>query len=191
MEDRMRWIDLTEPIYDGMPVYPGDPEVKVEVAHSYDSHTWELRRLTLGSHAGTHVDAPSHMHPGAATLDELPVERFCGRSRVVRVSEPDEWPSGRGLFFAEPADAECLARLAELAPPFVGGELSEELERALLGLGIPTFTRLSGLARIPEGADFLFFGFPLRIAAGDGSPVRAVAMLEDGNCARKGSKMEA
>jgi kynurenine formamidase len=169
-------IDLSLPIADGMPVYPGDPEVMVKVAHTYESHTWELRQLSMGSHTGTHVDAPSHMHPGAAALDELPLERFFGQSRVVRIEETN-WPEDRGLFFAESVGLECYDRLAELLPPFVGGELSEELERALLGIGIITYTGLQGLDRLPGGTDFMFYGFPLRLVQGDGSPVRAVAVL--------------
>lgn len=173
----MRVIDLSLPIADGMPVYPGDPEVKVKVAHTYESNNWELRQLSMSSHTGTHVDAPSHMHPGAATLDELPLERFFGVSRVVRIDDPT-WTEGRGLFFAESVGLECLERLAALRPPFVGGELSEELERALLRIGIVTYTGLQGLDRIPVGTDFMFYGFPLRIVCGDGSPVRAVAVVE-------------
>lgn len=174
----MRVIDLTLPIADGMPVYPGDPEVKVKIDHTYESHTWELRQLSLGSHTGTHVDAPSHMHPGAATLSELPLERFFGVSRVVRMEDP-VWPEGRGLFFAETVGIECLDRLTALRPRFVGGELSEDLERALLGVGLVTYTGLQNLERLPVGTDFMFYGFPLRIESGDGSPVRAVAVLED------------
>lgn len=174
----MRVIDLSLPIADGMHVYPGDPEVKVKIAHTYERHTWELRELSLGSHTGTHVDAPSHMHPGAATLDELPLERFFGPSRVVRIEDPT-WPEDRGLFFAEAAGLECYDRLAALRPPFVGGVLSEELERALLGIGIVTYTGLQGLDRLPGGTDFIFYGFPLRIVSGDGSPVRAVAVVEN------------
>lgn len=174
----MRVIDLSLPIADGIPVYPGDPEVKVKITHTYESHTWELRQLSMGTHTGTHVDAPSHMHPGAATLDELPLERFFGKSRLARIEEPT-WPQGRGLFFVETVGLESFERLAALRPPFVGGELSEELERALLGIGIVTYTGLHGLERLPRGTDFMFYGFPLRIACGDGSPVRAVAVVED------------
>lgn len=173
----MRVIDLSLPIADGMPVYPGDPEVKVKVAHTYECHTWELRQLSMGSHTGTHVDAPSHMHPGAATLDELPLERFFEVSRVVWIEDP-AWPEGRGLFFIESVGLECFDRLAALRPPFVGGELSVELERALLGINIVTYTGLQGLDRLPGGTDFMFYGFPLRIVCGDGSPVRAVAVVE-------------
>lgn len=172
----MRVIDLSLPIVDGMPVYPGDPKVKVKITHTYESHTWELRQLTMGSHTGTHVDAPSHMHPGAATLDELPLERFFGASRLVRLEDP-VWPEGLGLFFVEFVGLECFDRLAALRPPFVGGELSEELERALLGLDILTYTGLQGLSRIPPDSKFMFYGFPLSIVSGDGSPVRAVAVV--------------
>ncbi|MFS0723494.1 cyclase family protein [Paenibacillus sp. 1P07SE] len=173
----MKVIDLSLPIVDGMPVYPGDPQVRVQIAHTYASHQWELRQLSMGTHTGTHVDAPSHMHPGAATLDNLPLERFFGLARIVGSAAPN-WPPDRGLFFTEPAGIDSYPRLAELCPPFVGGELSEELERALLALGIVTYTGLHGLERLPAGCDFMFYGFPLRIAGGDGSPVRAVAVVE-------------
>ncbi|MDD9267117.1 cyclase family protein [Paenibacillus sp. GCM10023248] len=172
----MQVIDLTLPIADGMPVYPGDPEVKVKVVHTYEQHTWELRQLSMGSHTGTHVDAPSHMHPGGATLDELPLERFFGASQVVRIKDA-VWPENRGLFFCESVGIECYDRLAALRPPFVGGELSEELERALLGIGVVTYTGLQSLERLPVATDFMFYGFPLRIVSGDGSPVRAVAVV--------------
>ncbi|MBB6735231.1 cyclase family protein [Cohnella zeiphila] len=173
----MRIVDLSMPIYDGMPVYPGDPEVTVEIAHTRDRYGWELRKLAMGTHAGTHVDAPSHMHEGAATLDELPLDAFFGLSQVVCAN--DSWPRARGLFFAETAGEALFGRLKELAPPFVGGELTEELERLLLGAGIVTYTSLNGLDRLPRGVDFLFCGFPLRIREGDGSPVRAVAVFAD------------
>ncbi|WP_214629458.1 cyclase family protein [Paenibacillus agaridevorans] len=174
----MKVIDLSMPIVDGMDVYPGDPEVNVKITHTFESHSWELRQLSMGSHTGTHMDAPSHMHPGAATLDDLPLERFFGPSRLVRLEETD-WPEGRGLFFNESVGIECFDRLAALLPPFVGGELSEELERALLGIHIVTYTGLQSLERLPVGTDFMFYGFPLRIVSGDGSPVRAVAVVYD------------
>ncbi|RUS46275.1 cyclase family protein [Cohnella sp. AR92] len=173
----MRFVDLTALLADGMPVYPGDPEVRIRVVHTHERHDWEVRSLSLGTHSGTHVDAPSHMHVGAASLDQIPLDRFCGLARVV---DPDsDWPMGRGLFFAQSAGIELLERLTERMPKFVGGELSEPLERALLGRGIITYTDLSGLELLPKNKDFQFFGFPLRIAGADGSPVRAVAILED------------
>ena len=53
-----------------------------------------------------------------------------------------------------------------------------ELEKALLENGILTYTNLINLDRLPRGEEFLFIGLPLNIKNGDGSPVRAVAILE-------------
>ncbi|MCS7464473.1 cyclase family protein [Paenibacillus doosanensis] len=173
----MRIIDLSLPIFSGMPVYPGDPEVKVEIAHTYESHTWELRSLAFGSHTGTHVDAVSHMHPGGKTLDELPLDRFFGVSYVVD-PRAASFPSRAGLFFREPAGLEVLERVVAAEAPRAGGCLDEPLQRALLQAGIVTYTDLVGLDLLPLNRAFMFYGFPLRIAGGDGSPVRAVAVLE-------------
>jgi kynurenine formamidase len=44
--------------------------------------------------------------------------------------------------------------------------------------GITHYENLANLAEV-AGRRFTFFGFPLRIRGGHGSPVRAVAMLDD------------
>lgn len=173
----MRVIDLSQPIYTGMPVYPGDPEVRVEVIHTLAKEHWELRQLELGSHSGTHVDAFSHMHSGAAHLDQIPLERFFGPA--MRVTAEGEWPTGIGLFFHEPVDENLAERIISANPGFVGGPLSEALERRLLQAEIITYTGLIQLDQIPLGKQFQFFGLPLRIQAGDGSPVRAIALIND------------
>ncbi|MBP1155890.1 MULTISPECIES: cyclase family protein [unclassified Paenibacillus] len=172
----MRVIDLSEPIFHRMPVYPGDPEVKVEVIHSYEKQSWELRQLTLGTHTGTHVDAFSHMHRQGKAIDEIPIERFFGTSQVVSLFS--EWPVNKGLFFKEEIGMEWFERIHQSSPTFVGGKITEDLERALLGIGIITYTNLVHLELLPLGKDFMFYGFPLHIKQGDGSPVRAVAVLD-------------
>jgi len=58
----MKVIDLSLPIYYGMEVFPGDPEVNIETIHTHENEGWELRKISMGSHTGTHVDAFSHMH---------------------------------------------------------------------------------------------------------------------------------
>ncbi|GCL71480.1 cyclase family protein [Paenibacillus naphthalenovorans] len=172
----MRVIDLSETIMDGMTVYPGDPEVKVEVVHTREEHTWELRQLTLGTHTGTHVDAFSHMHQGGKSIDEIPVERFFGTAQLVKLHS--EWPVRQGLFFIEECGMEQFERIKQANPPFVGGNLTEAVERNLLAIGILTYTNLVNLELLPYGRSFMFYGFPLKIRHGDGSPVRAVAILD-------------
>lgn len=173
----MRVIDLSKTLYSNMEVYEGDPQVKIKIVHSHEKDKWELRKIEMGSHTGTHVDAFSHMHKNKASLDEIPIERFFGRGKVVKVSE--EFPQGIGLFFKEEVGLDNLDRIVNSNPGFVGGSIGEDLERALLSNEIITYTGLINLELIPEEKTFVFYGLPLKIDSGDGSPVRAIAIIED------------
>jgi kynurenine formamidase len=163
----MRIIDLSTPLFTNMTIFPGDPAVKIEVIHTHDNETWELRHLSMGSHTGTHVDAFSHMHEGAENLDEIPLENFCGEAQLVSINQM--WPQKIGLFFMEEVGVEEVNRIIASNPKFIGGNITEELERALL----------VNLESLPKESNFMFYGFPLKIQSGDGSPVRAIAMVED------------
>jgi kynurenine formamidase len=77
-------VDLTQVVADGMPVYPGDPPVRItEVAH-HDPDGFAVAALHLNDHAGTHIETLYHMFPGRQLIDEPP-ERFIGRASVVPV----------------------------------------------------------------------------------------------------------
>lgn len=170
-------VDLSQPIHAGMEVDPGDPQVRIEIDHSYGSHGWLLRRLTLGSHTGTHVDACSHMDPDGASLSETPIERFFGEAVVTEAGK--KHPEGVGLLFFGEIGMGELEEILAASPRFVGGAMDEKLERELLLAGIITYTGLVNLERLPRDRSFTFFGLPLPIAEGDGSPVRAVALFEE------------
>lgn len=173
----MKIIDLSQTIHSDMPIYPGDPEVAISLVHTYKTHSWALRKLELSTHTGTHVDAFSHMHESLASLNEISLERFFGEARVVSSNVPLK--AGIGLFFTEEISLEMLDALLQANPNFVGGNLSESLERALLANEIITYTNLINLEQLPFNQSFTFYGFPLKIQDGDGSPVRAIALLEE------------
>ncbi len=88
-------IDLSHPIRPGMPVFPEDPEVSFEPAGALAP--WQVTRLSLGTHSGTHIDAASHYVPGGTTIDRYPLERFVLPSYLapVRAAAGEEvhWPS--------------------------------------------------------------------------------------------------
>lgn len=138
----MAWIDVSVPLREGMPHWPGEtPFTRTESLR--DSVTSELR---LGSHAGTHVDAPRHFLPGDAGVDKAPVDLLCGSATVVEHHGPvidehdvDRWPlleGGRVLvrtentrraWHARPYDpgavgftAEAATRLAAAGQRLVG-----------------------------------------------------------------------
>lgn len=80
----MRLIDLSHPLGTGMPVYPGDPEVAFEHALTVEGDGVAVERLDLGSHSGTHLDAPSHSIAGGRTVDEIPLDLLWGSARILR-----------------------------------------------------------------------------------------------------------
>jgi len=83
----MRYLDVTQPITDGMPVYPGDPPVSVRPYLCIaDGAPVNLGLVTLGTHTGTHLDAPRHFFDGAGGVDRIPLEALLGPARVVEVA---------------------------------------------------------------------------------------------------------
>ena len=86
----MRIFDVTRPIYDGMPVYEGDPEVSVRKWLSMDEGgAANVSHLCLGSHTGTHVDAPLHFRSDAPGADQLPLDVLIGLARVYDFAAAD------------------------------------------------------------------------------------------------------
>jgi kynurenine formamidase len=76
-------IDLSHPVTDGMPVWPGDPTVRLRPAARIPTAGYNLLALELGSQSGTHVDAPFHVGDDLPRLDELPLDRFVGPAVVA------------------------------------------------------------------------------------------------------------
>jgi kynurenine formamidase len=69
-------IDLSHRIVGGMTVFPGDPEVTVAPAATLHDDGFRVSALHLGSHTGTHLDAPSHSIDDGATLDGIALEQL-------------------------------------------------------------------------------------------------------------------
>ncbi|MFB3817563.1 MAG: cyclase family protein [Candidatus Methylomirabilales bacterium] len=80
----MRIFDISRPLRAGMPVYPGDPEYAVQPWLSVSrGDPVNVSVLTLGSHTGTHLDAPRHLRDAGAGVDALPLEALLGPALVV------------------------------------------------------------------------------------------------------------
>ena len=72
----MRFVDLSHPISNEMATYPSDPDVAIVREKEIHSDRTLLHRFTMGTHTGTHLDAPAHIIPGGKTLDDLPLSTF-------------------------------------------------------------------------------------------------------------------
>jgi len=82
----MRIIDLSVPINEETPVYPGDPRPRISPAGILEKDGYTDHIISFGIHLGTHIDAPMHMIEGGAGLKDIPVGQFTGRGRYIRVA---------------------------------------------------------------------------------------------------------
>jgi len=80
-----RIVDLTHPIHEGMLTYarPWHTKVCVEQLAEIPKQGRETRRFVLGSHTGTHVDAPAHFVEHGNTIENLPLEALLGPARLL------------------------------------------------------------------------------------------------------------
>ncbi len=83
------WVDISTPLEDGMAVWPGDPPVRVtRFLDLGRGDPCTVSHLSLGAHAGTHVDAPLHVLPGGAPVDAMPLDATVGPARVIAIRDP-------------------------------------------------------------------------------------------------------
>jgi kynurenine formamidase len=80
-----RIVDLSHPVDDDTPVYPGDPLPHFEPATTVAVEGYNVLHVQMGSQTGTHVDAPYHFLDDGARIDELPLELFLGPAVVADV----------------------------------------------------------------------------------------------------------
>jgi arylformamidase len=163
-----------------------------------------IMNLGLSTHYLTHVDVPAHFIKGGASLDDIALSRFTGPAVVVEAGGsvitaadvPVVPPDVNVLFKTRNSDqpteapfredhvylAEDAARaLSDAGVNLVGidyisidrfGDENYPAHRLLLGAGILILEGLD-LTGVNPGR-YRLCAFPLRVASGDGSPVRAV-----------------
>ena len=82
------WIDVSVPLRTNMVRWPGDPPVRIERVLDFElGHGVAVSRLDMGTHTGTHIDAPAHFVPNGASLDAMPFAATVGRARVVAIRD--------------------------------------------------------------------------------------------------------
>lgn len=215
----VRLVDLSHPLEDGQLSYPNDPQIHVTPHRTMDLHGVNVSRLTMGTHQGTHLDAPFHFFAQGTTVDKISLERFYGPAHLVDLApegalEP-KTPLGVEMFQEHAGAFEPGARVIYRTgwdrvfgrPEFFTDLPSLTLEAArwiagtriaLLGMDTPTPSKIAGrechYALLEEGAQiviveglanldqlperFTFIGFPLNLKGRDGSPIRAVGVIE-------------
>lgn len=204
----MTIIDLSQPVVDKMPVFPGDAETSLVQTKFLEADYHNNHQLVTSMHSGTHIDAPMHLTESEVYISQWPLNSFMGRgclldvrNRPVISAGPDWetikensivllWTGHDALYGSE----EYYNNSPIVDPDFC--ELLIKKKIKMLGLDAPSpdkfpfpvHKRLLGagilimenLTNLGElvGKDFELIAFPLKIQA-DGAMTRAVARLLD------------
>lgn len=210
-----KYIDLTADMYDGAPTMPMDPKLSVSWHCTLDSLGYNLSRVTMSTHQGTHIDAPLHMLPDAETIDHISLDRVIVRAVKADLTykKPKEEIQVKDLLPYEQKIDEGYSILLDTGwgkvfPqkeffsdfPVITMELAEwftkkgigmvgmdmpcpnpvewkGVHQAMLSKGVLIVEGIANLEAIGNQA-FTFFALPLKLKGRDGSPVRAIAMLD-------------
>jgi kynurenine formamidase len=225
-----RLVDLSQEIYQGMPVFPLHqktfifPNIDHATAEALIGFGFATQNLLLNEHGPTHTDAPYEYDPAGKHIDEMPLEYYYGPAVCldVRHVPADGYIRRRDLEGALQRARLTLAGIrivlllsGHFRRAYGGPEwltryagLDEEagewlVAQGILNIGIdapsidnPNDPRFSGhlvcrrhgivntenLCNLEEvaGREFLYLGLPLRIRKGTGSPIRAVALVLEG-----------
>lgn len=79
-----RFLDVSVSLAEGTPTYPGNPAFEMQpVKRIAEGASSNVSRLVMGTHTGTHVDAPRHFFDDGTGTDALALDMLIGRARVV------------------------------------------------------------------------------------------------------------
>lgn len=84
------WIDVSVSLHSGMVHWPDNPSVKIErILDMRNGDACNVSTMTMGTHTGTHMDAPIHFVSGGKSIDEMPPDAAVGRARIIEISDPE------------------------------------------------------------------------------------------------------
>jgi arylformamidase len=183
----MRIYDVTWTLAPGMYVYPGDPEFVLTSLRSGESY---ISLLSLGTHTGTHIDAPAHYFPGKMGVDELPLRKLF---TIVELTSFGGLISGatsailfrsgynNGDTMYSQLSAEDAVTLVRMGVKVVGCDTpsigNDEVHRILLAANVMVIEMLN-FTDVVDGV-YRMVALPLKIAGADAAPARVILIEEE------------
>jgi arylformamidase len=87
----MKVYDISLTLRARMPIYPGEATPLLEPTSQMErGDSYNVSRLTISTHTGTHIDAPRHFLPDGASVDQIPVDVLVGPALVVEMAVDQE-----------------------------------------------------------------------------------------------------
>ena len=160
-------IDLTHTLTPEFPTFSGEPGIVMDKTVSFEESGYQLFRLTIDEHSGTHIDAPLHFSADGTSVDELAPETLVCPLCVIDISAkaaedanamvmPDDieaWVSANGEI---PAGA-CVAMLSGWADKVGDASFRTDADGnfAFPGFSKAATDMLDGLGVVAIGVDTL------------------------------------
>ena len=85
----MRIIDISMQMYEGMPIYPENPLLRIRPVKRVPENSSSISEIRMGSHTGTHIDTMLHISQGAGGIENIPLEDLVGPCQVVDLTHCD------------------------------------------------------------------------------------------------------
>ena len=199
-----QWLDVSVPIYAGMVHFPDNPSIEIDTIMDVEKgDICTLSAIRMGSHTGTHIDAPIHFLPGGAGAEEVPLDNLIGPARVIEIKDPHAVKAeelrvhnlgARERVLFKTSNSERCWKTSQFVPDFLS--IAEDAASYLAGLntlavgidylsaGSPETHRilLGACVVILEGLNltgisqgrYELLCLPLKILGGDGAPARAL-----------------
>ena len=105
----MKVYDISLTLRQRMPVYPGEATPLLEPTSQMErGDSYNVSRLTVSTHTGTHIDAPRHFLPDGISVDQIPVDVLVGPALVVQMAVEHEITAADLEAAAIPPDTERL-----------------------------------------------------------------------------------
>lgn len=180
------------------PVYEGDPQTSFSfVKKIEDGERYNLSRISMCTHTGTHVDAPLHFDEDGADVGTIRLSRFYGKCTVVTIEgiltgedmeqllphcAPRLILHSAGKAFLSVHAARVIADskvklvgtdAVSIAPPF--NEFETHLELARANVAVLENLFLEGV----EDGTYTLCAFPIKLKGLEAAPCRAVLIAEE------------
>ncbi len=201
------FIDLTLPIDETIPVFPGNPKPEINQISTIKENGWNEKQFSITSHFATHIEAPIHMIDNGKTLSEYPLKSFIGEAivfdvrgqSVIDVNVEMVKPGDIVFFYTDHIKQLHKSTYFENNPVFSREIIEKLIKKNISIIGIDSFSpdnepyslhkllfrhdkriieNLTNLDQIPSQRFFCYI-FPLSIKDADAAPCRVVAQVKE------------
>jgi len=89
----MPLIDLSFPLEHGQLNFPADPKISVVVHNTVATIQYNMTQISMGTHQGTHLDAPFHFYADGKTIDQMRLDQFYGPCTLIDLAPGTHLPA--------------------------------------------------------------------------------------------------